>query len=65
MIAQLERKTNFLDDKSISRIDVGVTCERYTIKNCEVRRAEPIKLLKREKESNTASVVKAIQKKYS
>ena len=36
---QLQRKLNFLGDKGIITRDVGVTCERCAIENCEVRQA--------------------------
>jgi predicted transcriptional regulator/DNA-binding Xre family transcriptional regulator len=62
---QLKRKVNFLDHRSLKTVDVGVTCERCAIVNCNVRKKEPIILEKRKKETDTAKVVADIQKKYS
>jgi predicted transcriptional regulator/DNA-binding XRE family transcriptional regulator len=63
--AQLKRKANFLNHKSLKTVDVGVTCERCSIINCSVRQADPVILEKRKKEMDTAKVVDEIQKKYS
>lgn len=63
--SQLERKVNFLKDKSLKTIDVGVTCERCSIQDCKLRRAQPIVLQTKEKEDKTAAVVAEITKKYS
>lgn len=61
---ELRKKVNFINDVSLKSFDVGVTCERCAIKDCEVRQAEPIILKQELKNQKTAAVVKAIQKKY-
>ncbi|WP_299522484.1 helix-turn-helix domain-containing protein [Winogradskyella sp.] len=61
----LQRKANFLNHKTLKTVHVGVTCERCAIVNCDVRKADPIILEKRKKESDTEKVVNAIQNKYS
>ncbi|MBV7268021.1 helix-turn-helix domain-containing protein [Winogradskyella luteola] len=63
--SQLERKVNFIKHKSIKTIDVGVTCERCPILDCELRKIEPIVLQAKQKEDKTANVVAGITKKYS
>ncbi|RNC86327.1 MAG: XRE family transcriptional regulator [Winogradskyella sp.] len=62
---QLKRKVNFLDHKNLKTIPVGVTCERCSIMDCDVRQKQPSVLMKRQKEIKTAEVVADIQKKYS
>ena len=62
---QLKGKVNFLEDKSIKTVDVGVTCERCAIENCKVRRAPAKVLMANLKEAVTAGVVATIQKKFS
>ena len=62
---QLKNKVQFLQDDAIKTIDVGVTCERCAIKNCEVRQV-PAHTLNREiKNLKTESVVKDIVAKFS
>ena len=61
---QLERKVNFLDDENITRKDVGVTCERCAIQDCEVRQAPAIVLDKREKNSKIESIVDELTAKF-
>ena len=39
--AQLRKKVKFLNHSDIKRFDVGVTCNRCAIKDCEVRQAPP------------------------
>lgn len=63
--SQLERKVNFLKDKSLKTIDVGVTCERCSIQDCELRRAQSIVLQAKQKEDKTAAVVAEITQKYN
>ncbi len=62
---QLQNKVKFLNDPHIESKQVGVTCERCQIKNCEVRKAEPIKILKQQKHMEIAHVVEEINKKFS
>ncbi|WP_411896167.1 helix-turn-helix domain-containing protein [Winogradskyella sp. A2] len=61
---QLRRKVNFLDHKSLKRIDVGVTCERCSIQNCDVRQVPSTILASKAKEAKTAEVVEEITKRY-
>jgi transcriptional regulator with XRE-family HTH domain len=63
--SQLRRKVNFLEDESLKTIDVGVTCERCSILDCDVRQAHPTILRAEQKELKTAKVVSEIQEKYS
>ncbi len=63
--SQLERKIRFVNNKSIQTVDVGVTCERCAIADCELRRAKPSVLIAKEKENKTAEVVTQITNKYS
>jgi len=62
---ELRKKVKFINDPSIKSFDVGVTCERCSIANCEVRQAAPKFLLQEEKNKKTAKVVAELQKKYS
>lgn len=63
--AQLQRKVNFLNHKSIQSPHVGVTCERCGVINCSVRKSPPTILESLNKETKTAEVVEEITKKYS
>ncbi|NRB58957.1 MAG: helix-turn-helix domain-containing protein [Winogradskyella sp.] len=62
---QSERKLNFINHKSIEKVDVSVTCERCNILDCEVRKTPPTVLESQQKEQKTAKVVRDIQNKYS
>ena len=62
---ELRKKVKFINDTSIKSFEVGVTCERCSIANCEVRQAQPKFLLREGKNRKTADVVTALQKKYS
>ncbi|MEM8999980.1 MAG: helix-turn-helix domain-containing protein [Bacteroidota bacterium] len=59
----LRKKVKFLDDPAIQTFDVGVTCERCSINNCEVRQSPPTILQQQEKNKKTENVVKSLQKK--
>ena len=61
---QLDRKLNFLGDKAIQTQDVGVTCERCTIKSCEVRQTPRIVLEKEAKNKKMESIVAALNTKF-
>ena len=63
--AQLQRKVNFVNNKSIESPHVGVTCERCGVINCSVRKSPPTILESMNKESKTSQIVKEITKKYS
>lgn len=61
---ELRKKVNFLNDPSIKSFDVGVTCERCAITDCEVRQTQPKFLLRKERHKKTAEVVASLQKKF-
>ncbi|NKI33160.1 helix-turn-helix domain-containing protein [Croceivirga thetidis] len=61
---QLRKKVKFLDDPKLKTIDVGVTCERCNIENCEVRQRPPKILSKLEKNRKTAQVVNSLYEKF-
>ena len=62
---QLKKKVSFLDDPQLQTYDVGVTCERCAIKDCQVRQRPAIILEQEEREQKTADIVTALQEKYS
>jgi hypothetical protein len=61
---QLERKLNFLSDPNIVTRDVGVTCERCAIKDCEVRQAPPKILEAEDKNLKIEMVVEELKGKF-
>lgn len=61
---QLERKLKFLDDKTIKKQNVGVTCERCTIKNCDVRQAPAIILDKEAANKKIELIVEELSTKF-
>ena len=61
---QLKRKLSFLEDTAIPTKNVGVTCERCAIADCEVRKAAPTILQKEEKYHTTETVVKELMEKF-
>lgn len=62
---QFYRKVAFADNKSLKRIQVGVTCERCSISDCDVRQAQPIIIKSKQKDKKIEDVVNLIQHKYS
>ncbi len=62
---QLHRKVNFLNQKTLKTVDVGVTCEHCAIKDCDVRQAQASALKAKYKEAKTADIVERISEKYS
>ena len=62
---ELRKKVKFISDSSIKSFEVGVTCERCSIADCNVRQTQPKFLLQEEKNQKTAEVVTELQKKYS
>lgn len=62
---QLTRKISFLKDSKIKSYDVGVTCERCAIADCEVRRAQPTILNQINKNKQIEDVVADLQKRFS
>ncbi|RIV72086.1 helix-turn-helix domain-containing protein [Flagellimonas aequoris] len=63
--AELRKKVVFLDDPAIKTYEVGVTCERCSIANCDVRQAQPTILKRQERNVKTEKVVQELQKKFS
>jgi hypothetical protein len=62
---QLQRKINFLGDKTIKTQEVGVTCERCAIKNCEVRQAPAFILDKAANNKKIELIVEELNAKFS
>jgi transcriptional regulator with XRE-family HTH domain len=62
---QLERKLKFLDDKTIKTQAVGVTCERCSIKDCEVRQTPARILDKVAKNEKIERIVEDLNTKFS
>jgi hypothetical protein len=54
---QLQRKINFLDDMNINKQNVGVTCERCSVKDCEVRQKSSVYLEKAAKNKKIELIV--------
>lgn len=61
----VKKKLNFLNDKNIQRVEVGVTCERCAIDDCQLRKVPPRVLNKKQKERNTEDAVEYLVEKYS
>jgi hypothetical protein len=57
MNKQLQRKINFLEDVNIKTQNVGVTCERCSVKDCEVRQKSPVYLEKAAKNKKIELIV--------
>lgn len=62
---QLERKLKFIADPKILNQDVGVTCERCAIQNCELRQAPALVLEKIAKHKKTATIVEELNEKFA
>ena len=61
---QLEQKLKFLNDKAIKIREVGVTCERCSIKDCKVRQAPAIILDEVAKNKKIESIVEKLNTKF-
>ena len=61
---QLERKLNFLEDTTIQREEVGVTCERCAITDCKVRQAPAIFLNKEARNKKIEKIVEELNAKF-
>ena len=61
---QLERKLKFLGDKTIKIQEVGVTCERCSIKDCEVRQAPSLVLDRITKNKKIEKIVEVLNQKF-
>jgi hypothetical protein len=61
---QLQRRLNFLTDPNIKTQKVGVTCERCSIQDCEVRQVPASVLGKVAKNKNIENIVKDLNTKF-
>jgi len=61
---QLQRKLSFLEDQKIKNQNVGVTCERCAIKNCEVRQVLPTILDKIARNKKIEEIVQELNTKF-
>jgi hypothetical protein len=61
---QLHRRLNFLADPKIENQDVGVTCERCAIKDCEVRQVPAIILDKAARNKKIENIVEELNTKF-
>lgn len=64
MNKQLERKLNFLNDKDIKKAEVGVTCERCAILDCDVRQAPAVMLDKADRNKKLELIVEELNTKF-
>lgn len=62
---QLKRKLSFLEDKNIKTQQVGVTCERCTISDCNIRQAPPVILEQKSKNEQIELVVEDLINRFS
>ncbi len=62
---QLRKNVKFINDPKLKTINVGVTCERCSIADCEVRQRPATILSAKEKNRKTAEVVAELNQKYS
>lgn len=61
----MKKKFKFIDNPSMKRQIVGVTCETCAVKNCEERASEPIDLQQKTRNENTDVIVQKYMEKYS
>ncbi|RLJ68760.1 hypothetical protein CLV86_0149 [Lacinutrix venerupis] len=62
---QLEKKLNFIENNNTNIQDVGVTCERCSIKNCLERKSPSVLLDRFAKNTKIENVVASLTKKFS
>ncbi len=62
---QLQRKINFINDSKIKTQQVGVTCERCAITDCEVRQVPAVALEKSAKNKKIAMIVEELNTKFN
>ncbi|WP_179339024.1 helix-turn-helix domain-containing protein [Winogradskyella ludwigii] len=62
---QYKRKVAFSKSKLIPSTQVGVTCERCSISDCDVRQAAPKVILSKLKDEKITNVVNDLQEKFS
>lgn len=60
----LQKKYPFLSSPSLTKQQVGVTCESCGITDCEVRAAVPKRILKQQRFTETVHKVNELMKKY-
>jgi len=65
MSTHLSSKLNFLNDPALKSKEVGVTCERCAIQNCEVRFCEATELKKIEKNKAISNIVDKVITDFS
>jgi len=58
-------KIQFLEDESIKRKKVGVTCETCSISDCFERVAPPKKIERKQRFEKIDKVVQSLMEKYS
>lgn len=61
----LKKKFKFIDNDSIVKQVVGVTCETCAVKNCSLRAAAPIQIEQKIRNENTSLIVNKYIEKYS
>jgi predicted transcriptional regulator len=61
----MKKKFKFIDNKSIKKEIVGVTCETCAVKNCEERGSPPIQLDLKIRNENTDLIVQKYMAKFS
>jgi predicted transcriptional regulator len=61
---QLQRKIHFLEDTKIKTQNVGVTCERCPVEDCEVRQKPAIYLEKKARNKKIERIVEELNAKY-
>lgn len=61
----MKKKFKFIDNQSVPKQLVGVTCETCAVKNCQERAAAPIQLEQKIRNENTDLVVQKYMTKFS
>ncbi len=61
----VKKKFKFIDNPSIQKQLVGVTCETCAVKNCEERASAPIHLEQKTRNENTDLIVQQYMAKFS
>ena len=61
----MKKKFKFIDNESIKRQIVGVTCETCAVKSCEERASPPIHLEQKKRNENTDLIVQQYMAKYN
>ncbi len=61
----MKKKFKFIDNPSLKKQLVGVTCETCAVKNCQERASAPIQLEQKERNEKTNMIVQEYMKKFS